>query len=60
MNYGFFLPCLQVLFIGLKLCKVITWGWFLVLMPIIAIPALILIVLFVYLLVLAVENMCSN
>lgn len=32
------LTLLTVLFIGLKLCGVITWNWFLVLAPLWAIP----------------------
>lgn len=42
---GFF-GLLGIVFITLKLCGVINWSWWLVLMPIYAIPACLLLVLF--------------
>lgn len=46
-NYGIgFLPLLAIVFIVLKLTGIITWSWFWVLSPIIAIVVLWLIVFF--------------
>lgn len=50
-SYGLLPTLLTVAFVVLKLCGVISWSWFLVLLPIIIDIAIILVLLIVYLIV---------
>lgn len=54
MKVGF-LGLLGLLFIGLKLGSVITWGWWLVLLPLYAIP-LFFVVTFIFLMIVAASG----
>lgn len=50
-GYGWLSTLLTVAFVVLKLCGVISWSWFLVLLPVIIDIAIVLVLLIIYLIV---------
>lgn len=42
-----FTKLLTILFIALKICKIVTWTWFIVISPILIIPSLILVTIII-------------